>query len=57
MATKVCSQCGKKIHGEHIEFDGTDCFCNEDCATKFFDNDKGCVEILLEDGERLTWVD
>jgi hypothetical protein len=57
MATKVCTQCGKEIHGEHIEFDGTDCFCDEDCATEFFKGDRGCVEIMLDDGERLTWED
>lgn len=55
MAKKVCAQCGKEIHGEHIVFDETDCFCDIDCATKFFDNDKGCVEILLDEGERLVW--
>ena len=53
---KVCTQCGKEINGEHLVFDGTDCFCDEKCAAKFFDNDAGCVTILIDDG-RLEWQD
>ena len=55
MANKVCAQCGKEIVGEHIVFDGTDCFCDKRCATVFFDNDSECVDILLDDGKRLVW--
>ena len=51
-----CSVCGKKITGAHIEFDGTDFFCSHRCATKFFYGDKVAVDILLDSGDRLTWV-
>lgn len=56
MANKqiVCAQCGHGIYGEHIVFDGTTHFCDEECAAAFFDNDKGCVDILLDEGERLV---
>jgi hypothetical protein len=54
---KRCKHCGKTIHkGDYyIQFDGTDCFCDVNCATKFFDNDPVCVEIMLDEGERLVW--
>lgn len=55
MSTKrKCAICGKEITAGYV-FDGQECFCSEECATKFFDNDKGCVEILLDEGERLIW--
>jgi hypothetical protein len=53
----VCAHCGKVIRKgvSHIVFDGTDCFCDENCAAAFFDNDPGCVEIMLDEGDRLVW--
>ena len=54
--TRKCSVCGKQITEGYV-FDGTDCFCSKECATNFFDNDEGCVEILLDDGNRLVWMD
>ena len=55
--TKRCAQCGKSIRrgAYHIVFDGTDCFCDFDCATKYFAGDASCVEIMLEEGDRLVW--
>ena len=53
---RKCSVCGKQITEGYV-FDGTDCFCSYDCAAEFFNGDKGCVEILLYEGERLIWMD
>jgi len=53
---RKCSVCGKEITEGYV-FDGTDCFCSKECAAKFFDNDSGCVEILIDEGERLVWHD
>lgn len=54
--TRKCSVCGKQITEGYV-FDGTDCFCSKECATNFFDNDEGCVEILIDDADRLVWHD
>ena len=54
--TRKCSVCGKQITEGYV-FDGTDCFCSKECATDFFDNDEECVEILLDEGNRLVWMD
>lgn len=51
----ICAHCGKKIRGEHIVFDGSDHFCDVECATAFFGGDSGCVDILLDEAERLLW--
>ena len=51
---RKCSICGKLIDAGYM-FDGMECFCSEDCAVEFFDGDVGCVEILLDDGDRLSW--
>ena len=53
---RKCAECGKEITSGYV-FDGTDTFCSKECATKFFDNDEGCVEILIDDGDRLVWHD
>ena len=53
---RKCSVCGKQITEGYV-FDGTDCFCSKECATKFFDNDEGCVDILIDDSNRLVWHD
>jgi hypothetical protein len=53
---RKCSVCGKQITEGYV-FDGTDCFCSKECATNFFDNDEGCVDILIDEGERLIWMD
>lgn len=55
MGILKCKQCGKVISDKYIDFDGIDHFCSHECATAFFDNDSGCVDILLEEGKRLTW--
>lgn len=54
MAKTHCAHCGKELNGHGLVFDDIDIFCDEECAAKFFDNDKGCVEILIDDG-RLVW--
>lgn len=54
--TRKCAICGKHVTSGYL-FDGTTCLCSEDCATTFFDNDKGCVEILIDEGDRLKWHD
>ena len=53
---RKCSVCGKDMTEGYV-FDGTDCFCSKECATDFFDDDEGCVEILIDDGDRLVWHD
>ena len=53
---RKCTVCDKTITSGYV-FDGTDCFCSKECATSFFDDDEGCVEILLDEGERLIWND
>ena len=53
---RKCSVCGKDITEGYV-FDGTDCFCSYDCTADFFNGDRGCVEILLDEGERLYWMD
>ena len=52
--TRKCAICGKEVTEGYL-FDGITCFCSDECAARFFDNDKGCVEILIDDGNRLTW--
>lgn len=51
---RFCAICGKELSEKAIVWDGTDAFCNEDCAAKAFDGDYDCVEILLDEG-RLKW--
>ena len=53
-ATKTCDVCGKTITSGFL-FDGVTCICSKECATKFFDNDEGCVDILIDEGDRLVW--
>lgn len=53
---RKCSICGKEITEGYV-FDGTDCFCSKECAVEFFNGDNGCVEILIDEGERLIWMD
>lgn len=52
---RKCSVCGMEITKGYV-WDGTDTFCSEECAAKVFDNDLGCVEILIDDG-RIEWHD
>ena len=56
MAKQYCAHCGKELNGHGLVFDDIDIFCNEKCAKKFFDNDLGCVNILIDAG-RLEWKD
>ena len=57
MSTKrKCCICGKEITSGYV-FDYTDCFCSKECAVEGFDNDEGCVDILIDEGERLIWMD
>ena len=51
---RFCAICGKELSEKAIVWDGTDAFCDEDCAAKAFDGDYDCVEILLDEG-RLKW--
>lgn len=50
---KICSVCGKKITEGYV-WDGTECFCSEECLTSRF-YDKAAVPILIEEGERVVW--
>lgn len=52
---KYCAVCGREIASGYV-FDGKTWLCPDECVTKFFDNDEGCVEILLDEG-RLEWRD
>jgi len=54
--TRRCAVCGKPTPSGYM-FDERTCLCSGECATKFFDNDKGCVEILVDEGKRLIWHD
>lgn len=54
--TKTCAVCGKQVTQGYL-FDGTTCLCSKECATHFFADDEGCVEILIDDGDRLVWHD
>ena len=51
---KRCAICGKNVTQGYV-FDNSECFCSKECATKFFDNDEGCVDILIDEGTRLIW--
>lgn len=51
---RTCAVCGKDVTQGYL-FDGTTCLCSKECATHFFDNDEGCVDILIDDGNRLQW--
>lgn len=53
---RKCTICDKEITEGYV-FDGTDCFCSKECAVEFFNGDNGCVEILIDEGERLIWMD
>lgn len=53
---RTCAVCGKQVTQGYL-FDGTDCFCSKECATHFFADDEGCVEILIDDADRLVWHD
>ena len=56
MATKqhTCEICGKPVTKGYV-FDGMEIFCTKKCAVKFFNNDRGCVNILLDETTRLEW--
>lgn len=51
---KTCAVCGKKVYQGFL-FDRKECLCSKECATKFFNGDEGCVEILAEENDRLKW--
>lgn len=53
---RTCAVCGKETTSGFL-FDDSTCFCSKECATKFFDNDEGCVDILIDEGDRLVWHD
>lgn len=53
---RKCTICDKEITEGYV-FDGTDCFCSKECAVECFNGDEGCVEILIDEGERLIWMD
>lgn len=53
---RKCCICGKKVNSGFL-FDDSTCFCSEECAARFFNNDRGCVEILIEEGKRIVWHD
>lgn len=49
-----CATCGKEISEGYV-WDGTDCFCNEECLAKAFNNDLDAVSILIDEGDRVMW--
>lgn len=52
---RKCSVCGKNMIEGYV-FDGTTCFCSKECATIYYDDDPGCVDILIDEGNRLVWM-
>lgn len=52
--TRTCAVCGKQVTQGYL-FDGTTCLCSKECATHFFADDEGCVEILIDEADRLKW--
>ena len=54
--TRKCAVCGKEVsEGYLFDEDPLCCFCSDEYAAKFFNDDMGCVEILVDSGERLIW--
>ena len=53
---KKCSVCGKFITSGYV-FDGTDCFCSEECLKSIFPDDPAAADILIDEGERIVWQD
>lgn len=53
--TRKCAVCGKKITSGYI-WDDMDYFCSEECCVKALNNDRGCFEILVDDG-RMVYYD
>lgn len=51
---RTCAVCGKEVTQGYL-FDGTTCLCSKECATHFFADDEGCVEILIDEADRLVW--
>ena len=51
---KKCSVCGKEITEGYV-WDGTDCFCSEECLKSIFPDDPEAADILIEEGERVVW--
>ncbi len=54
-STRRCAICCRPVTSGFL-FDGKTCLCERHCAAKFFDNDEGCVDILIDSG-RLVWHD
>lgn len=50
-----CAECGKPIAKGYV-WDGKDVFCTKKCLTTVFNGDRGCVNILIDEG-RIEWVD
>ena len=53
---KKCSVCGKFITSGYV-FDGTDCYCSEECLKSMFPDDPAAADILIDEGERIVWQD
>lgn len=53
---KKCSVCGKFITSGYV-WDGTDCFCSEECLKSIFPDDPAAADILIDEGERIVWQD
>ena len=56
MDTCKCDLCGKPVKRGYV-WDGIHVFCTKKCVAKALDGDLGCVNILLDDGERLVYYD
>ena len=52
---RKCAVCGKKITSGYV-WDDMDYFCSEECCVKALNNDRGCFEILVDDG-RMVYYD
>lgn len=50
---KKCAVCGKLITEGYV-WDGTDCFCSEECLASVFD-DPTTASVLIEEGDRVKW--
>lgn len=56
MIWRKCSCCGALAVSGYV-WDGIDFFCSKECLAQVFDGDDGCVDILIDEGERIKTVE
>jgi hypothetical protein len=56
MIWKKCSCCGELAVSGYV-WDNIDFFCSKECLVKALDDDETCADILIEEGERVQWVE